>query len=289
MFIKLKIARITIGYTYHFNHYFKDHLSAYQIDDCSNIDYHMEVILTHDIPTYDLPFIVKDNESYYTTDDLDITTYTMQNQKEIIEQLVFDKKRREVKMYINPKRVKDLPMKEYILSGIMFIEIALHEGYLALHASAIDYQGDAILFSAPSTTGKSTHARMWKELYLDDVYFINDDKPLIYEERGKLFVTGSPFSGKRVLNQNVVKPLKSIIFLSQSKIDQVSLLHQKESLKNLMINMLRPKDEKTWDILIKTLNHITDQIPIYQLGATMSYDAVKLVHKTLYEEKTNES
>ena len=285
MNVNLKIAKMTIGYTYHFNDYFKDHLDAYRIDESSSIDYQMEVIITNDIPTFDLSFKWKDNEAFYTSDLLDVTTYTMQNQKEIIEQLVFDKLNKDIKIYINPTRVQDLPMQEYILSGIMFLEIALHEGYLALHASAIDYQGDAILFSAPSTTGKSTHARMWKELFLDDVYFINDDKPLLFEKDGLLYVTGSPFSGKRVLNQNVVKPLKTIIFLSQSKIDHLYPLNKKEALNELMKNMLRPKEEKTWDQIIKTINQITDQIPIYHLEATQSYDAVKLVHQTLYKEK----
>ncbi len=289
MVIKLKIANITLAYTYHFSEYLDSRINAYKLSDSEKVDYHMEVILSSDIKPYDVMYEHKDNEAIYTSAELDVTTYYMQDKIEIVEQLVFDKLSKKVLIYINPNRVQDLPMQEYILSGMMFMEIALYEGYLALHASAISYHGKALLFAAPSTTGKSTHARMWKELYLDDVQFINDDKPLIFNHKGKLHVAGSPFSGKKVLNQNIIQPLKAIIFLSQGKIDELIKLDEQIAIKEIITNILRPKEELTWDIVFKTITQITKQVPIFHLNATKSYDAVRLVQRSLYQEDHHDS
>jgi len=148
----------------------------------------------------------------------------------ISEQIIFDKVKKKVTISINPTDVTDIAMKEYVLSGMMFLEIAQREGYMSVHASAINYKDDAILFSAPSKTGKSTHARMWMEKFKDDVSMINDDKPLIFQDKGKFMVSGSPFSGKQAINQNVVKPLKAIIFLEQASQDEMIKLNATETL-----------------------------------------------------------
>lgn len=43
----------------------------------------------------------------------------------------------------------------------------------------LEIDGKAYMFSAPSGTGKSTHAKLWRDCFGDRVTMINDDKPLI--------------------------------------------------------------------------------------------------------------
>ena len=50
---------------------------------------------------------------------------------------------------------------------------------LLFHGSALAADGVGYLFTAPSGTGKSTHARLWRELLGGRVRMINDDKPLL--------------------------------------------------------------------------------------------------------------
>jgi len=47
------------------------------------------------------------------------------------------------------------------------------------HGSVVAVDGVAYLFAASSGTGKSTHARLWRELFGDRAVMVNDDKPLI--------------------------------------------------------------------------------------------------------------
>lgn len=50
---------------------------------------------------------------------------------------------------------------------------------LLVHGSVVVADGEAVLFIAPSRTGKSTHTRLWTELPDAHAFVINDDKPLI--------------------------------------------------------------------------------------------------------------
>lgn len=54
----------------------------------------------------------------------------------------------------------------------------------------------AILFTAPSGTGKSTHTRMWQECFGERVTVINDDKPLIKINDSEAVIYGTPWCGK---------------------------------------------------------------------------------------------
>ena len=51
---------------------------------------------------------------------------------------------------------------ELILLSARFSAQILHHNGLVLHASAIAHQGRAVLFSAPSGVGKSTHTQLWQ-------------------------------------------------------------------------------------------------------------------------------
>ena len=46
---------------------------------------------------------------------------------------------------------------------------------LLVHGSALCMDGKAYIFMAPSGTGKSTHTRLWREVYGSRVIMINDE------------------------------------------------------------------------------------------------------------------
>ena len=51
---------------------------------------------------------------------------------------------------------------EHVLSGMMMESRLLANDRLILHASVIRQKNHVILFSAPSGTGKSTQAELWR-------------------------------------------------------------------------------------------------------------------------------
>ena len=98
------------------------------------------------------------------------------------------------------------------------------------HCSAIAVDGKAYLFTAPSGTGKSTHTRLWREVFGDRAVMINDDKPLLHvasesAQTGKdgtsaqpqVLVYGTPWDGKHRLSTNTVAPVAGICLVERGE------------------------------------------------------------------------
>ena len=58
-------------------------------------------------------------------------------------------------------------------------EELLKHGTLLMHGSTVGLDGAAYLFTATCGTGKSTHTRLWREVFGDRAVMINDDKPFL--------------------------------------------------------------------------------------------------------------
>lgn len=74
---------------------------------------------------------------------------------------------------------------------------------LMLHGSTVSVDGKAYLFAAPCGTGKSTHTRLWRELFGQRAIMVNDDKPFLQITSDRVLAYGSPWSGKHGLASNV--------------------------------------------------------------------------------------
>lgn len=178
---------------------------------------------------------------------------------------------------------------EYILTGFDFSrELICFDGF-CLHASAVALEEKAVLFSAPCGTGKSTHARLWREVFQDKAVVINDDKPALRLNNGAFYVYGTPWSGKSYLHTNIKMPLQAIVFLEQAEENKIRRLTGKEAVQKLIYQSLRPNREtEKMEKLLSLLDRLLANTPIYQLGCTVSHEAVKLVyHEINKAEKRN--
>jgi len=106
---------------------------------------------------------------------------------------------------------------ENIFTADFFYTVLLRYGGFMLHSSAVEVDGRAYLFSAPSGTGKSTHTTQWLKLFGDRARIINDDKPAIRIIGGTVYAYGTPWSGKSDLNVNAAVPVQGICVLERSE------------------------------------------------------------------------
>ena len=163
---------------------------------------------------------------------------------------------------------------EYMMTGNLFYSALLKRNGLLLHASAVELDGRAYLFSAPSGTGKSTHTALWREHFGNRARIINDDKPAIRIQKDGIFVYGTPWSGKTDQNLNVKAPLCGIAFLERSKTNEIFPCKGTDVIKRLLEQTIRPAERSAVSLLMDHISTIVEKVPIYRLRCNISKDAV---------------
>lgn len=165
-----------------------------------------------------------------------------------------------------------------------YMQLLLHGGFM-LHSSAVELDGRAYLFSAPSGTGKSTHTEQWLKLFGERARIINDDKPAICIVDGNILAYGTPWSGKSDLNINVGVPLQGICMLERSPENFIQPLSADKAVFGILNQTVRPPDESGMDCLLTMLDEVVNRVPIWRMGCNIStaaaqtaYDAMSAVH-----------
>lgn len=152
-----------------------------------------------------------------------------------------------------------------------------------LHCSCLKYKGEAIIFTAPSGTGKSTHASLWRRHFEDEVEMINDDKPLVREKDGTFIIYGTPWNGKHGLGNNIAAPIKTIVFLRQAPTNTAAPVSAVEALALLLQQTVLPSDKAQLSKLLDLLGKLVETIPMYRLECTISDEAVTTIHDMIYQ------
>lgn len=150
------------------------------------------------------------------------------------------------------------------------------------HGSAIAVDGEVYLFTAPSGTGKSTHARLWRECFGERAIMVNDDKPFLHlNEDGSMTVYGAPWDGKHRLSTNVGMPLKAICILSQAPENRIQKVTKKEGLQPLYLQTFWSNENQA---MVKNslgvLSGILSQ-PLWHLECNISKEAVKVSYEAM--------
>lgn len=160
---------------------------------------------------------------------------------------------------------------------------------IIFHSSAIMVDGKAYLFTAPSGTGKSTHARLWREMLGDRAVMINDDKPIIRYIDGKFYVYGTPWNGKHGLGTNARAEIKAICKIYQAKENVIKKATAGEMLMTVLNQTLRPEDESDMDKLLTLIDKMLRQVGIYVLGCNISKEAAETSFNYMSKENENEN
>ena len=186
------------------------------------------------------------------------------------------------------KNAPELPI-EYLESLALFrmiCDYALEKGNgIIFHSSAVMVDDNAYLFTAPSGTGKSTHARLWRELLGDRAKMVNDDKPIIRYVDGAFYVYGTPWRGKHALGGNCRAKLKAICHLYQSKDNVIKKASVPAMLGVILNQTMRPNNEQSMDKLLGLISKMLQSVSIYSLGCNMQLDAAKLSYTTMSGEE----
>ena len=172
----------------------------------------------------------------------------------------------------------------YMESGYIFYLKLMLYGGMMLHSSAVELDGRAYLFSGPSGMGKSTHARLWEDLFPNARIF-NDDKPALRQKDGVWYAYGTPWCGKNGININISAPIAGICFLKRGETNEIRRLSKIEAASAVFSQTLNCfASSNGLDVLVKIIDRLIDSLPIYELRCKAEPDAALLSHKIMCRE-----
>lgn len=157
---------------------------------------------------------------------------------------------------------------------------------LLVHSSALCMDGQAYLFTAPSGTGKSTHAQLWRYTFGDRVWIINDDKPMLRVFQDHIIVYGTPWDGKHHLSKNASAPLEAIFNLSQSKYNHVEAMSKPEAFTTLLKQAYSSNNPDTMRRIMQLEAKITEMASFYRLECNMDPSAALTAYGAVRHAET---
>lgn len=149
-----------------------------------------------------------------------------------------------------------------------------------LHASYIIYHGKAIIFTAPSGTGKSTQADLWKQY--EGAEIINGDRTLLFRYDNKWYASGFPVCGSSEYCENRIAPVQAVICLEKGIENSIQRLEGINAWKKIysqaFVNIWNSDDCKLAGDLVTSL---VVNSRIYNYSCTKEKDAVDYLNQYL--------
>ena len=158
---------------------------------------------------------------------------------------------------------------------------------LMLHGSTVAVDGMAYLFTAPCGTGKSTHTRLWRELFGPRAVMVNDDKPFLQLSPSGVLAYGSPWSGKHGLASNVCAPLKGICLLRRGVENQICPATAENLASILYDQAHRPLDTALAEKARSLVDALMQQVPLWTMACNKDPEAARIAACAMKAVKDN--
>lgn len=182
---------------------------------------------------------------------------------------------------IRPRRYAPANLeRRAILRG--FAEYALEKNVLLLHGSCVAVDGWGYLFTAPCGTGKSTHTRLWREVFGSRAVMVNDDKPFVSLRSDGVWVSGSPWCGKHGLGSNITVPLAGICVLSRGSENRIRPLPPEEALPLLLPQSYRPLRPESAPVAQALTQALSRRTPTWHMTCTISPTAPQIAWQAMH-------
>ena len=161
-------------------------------------------------------------------------------------------------------------------------KVAIHlinRDVVLFHGSGLALNGAGFLFTAACGTGKSTHARFWREQL--GAVAVNDDKPFLKIGSSGVTMFGAPWSGKHGLDANVAVPLKGLCILHRGSENRIWSITAEEALTELRHQGCAPTDAADvpgFEVLIRNL---AESVPLWRMECTKDPSAAAMAHAAM--------
>lgn len=158
-------------------------------------------------------------------------------------------------------------------------KLLFHDG-MVFHASVVAVANRAYGFTAPSGTGKSTHAAQWRLKFDSAAVMVNDDKPLLRFVGGEFRAYGTPWCGKEGLQTPVSARFGESLFWT-CRSQPVERVSASAALPAILNQTLRPEGAEEMDRLLTLCDRLVRTVPLYRLSCLPNRAAADLAYETM--------
>ena len=182
-------------------------------------------------------------------------------------------------LYIKENTSNDL-IRYSLLNHLALDKTMSEHGRLLLHASFIETAQGAVLFSAPSGTGKSTQAELWRRYRGAAV--INGDRAGLWRGETGWLAGGVPWCGTSGISLNRILPLRAVVILRQGPENVLEVPLASEKLKALLEQTtINPWNREMYLRSQERLLDLIQSVPVVRLTCRPDAGAVELLAKEL--------
>ena len=164
-----------------------------------------------------------------------------------------------------------------------FAEFLFDKGTLLFHGSAIAVDGEGYLFTAHSGTGKSTHTRLWMQSFGNRAVMVNDDKPFLQLDGDRVWLYGSPWSGKHGLDCNIQVPLKGICILERGPENRIWQVSSEEALPMLQKQAYQPLNPVKTDAFLALVEQLSQTVPLWKMACNKNPEAAHIAFDAMHK------
>ena len=139
---------------------------------------------------------------------------------------------------------------------------------LMTHGSTVAVEGKAYLFTAKCGTGKSTHTRLWRQVFGQRAVMVNDDKPFLTIAHDGVWLYGAPWSGKHGLDTNLCVPLQGICILNRGSENRIFPIAPEDALPMLLHQSCAPADPSAGERFRQLVIRLSQKTKLWQMTCT---------------------
>lgn len=190
----------------------------------------------------------------------------------------------EARITLAPSRLNGLHIDPVFVSLLALERRQMQYNAFVLHCAYIEHQGKAILFSAPSETGKTTQGNLWEQY--KGAKTINGDRALLQKVNGVWMAQGWPVCGSSEVCNNIALPIHAVVMLSQGKTDEVTRLSPMKAFSQMYSQITVNRWNAAANVqCMDFLEMFVKEIPIWHLSCTISENAVDTLADVLYPKE----
>lgn len=167
---------------------------------------------------------------------------------------------------------------DYPLDEVLMAHLLGRGRGVELHACGIiDREGRGRLFAGQSGAGKTTTARLWAGTAVD---IVSDDRVIVREHNGTLWMYGTPWHGEAELSSARVVPLAGVYLLTQAAENALRDLTSTEAVARLFgCTFPLFHDAGAIAFTLQFLERIAALVPVRELQFRRDAGAVEVVQR----------